>query len=119
MTQTAAAVAWAILPAAAHPYPELVADYRAGSAVWREVTEDAYGYARDVLPPIYLSGGFMVSEPATHEADAAVYCAFVFVGGRHFARETTRARFAEDRRGLLSALAAEEPAKQFEEFPRR
>lgn len=34
---------------------------------WRQITERDADYCLEVLPPIYFSGGFAVSEPVIHD----------------------------------------------------
>lgn len=41
---------------------------------WVEITDEDYWEALEVMPPIYFSGGFAVSEPTRHTAeDVPVY----------------------------------------------
>lgn len=64
-----------------------------GSAVlndsWRRITEQDYWYCLEVLPPIYVPGGFAVSEPVT-STDSGEVVYLVVLGGP----KTARARLA-------------------------
>ena len=74
------------------PFPFIEADYHQGREVWREVTEEHYYYALEVLPPLdWGKYSFLVSEPLIHERDGvAVYAAFAKINGRFFARNLRR-----------------------------
>jgi hypothetical protein len=74
-------------------YPDLKADFKAGENAWREVSSEFADDALNVLPPIYFTGGFLVSEPYTHDpkTGCGVYACFAEIGRRHFARYATRA----------------------------
>lgn len=81
-----------ILQARPWAYDDIGDDYRSYVDCWRECTEEFANQALEVLPPIYVSGGFMVSEPYTHEGNAGVYALVAKVGARHFTRYSTRAK---------------------------
>lgn len=102
-----------IEPGTENQFDGITADYKTGRRVWREVTSNDYDYSLGVMPPVYVPGGFGVGEAANHEADGAtVRTYYVEHGSRYFARDTTKARFCEDRRLLFVALTAEtEPAQ--------
>lgn len=95
-------------------YDDIGNDYTERANVWREIDEEAYDEALDVLPPIMLGGqAFMVSEPFTNDerTEETVYAAFVKTnfGGqkrwRYFVRYCTRRAFPRLRDELRSALA--------------
>jgi len=94
-----------ILPSAEWAYPEMEADFRELALAWREVSEQFYTQAREVLPPIYVPCGFMVSEPHTHlSTGEAVYAGFVTVRGRYFARYASIRAFSKDAQDLRHSL---------------
>lgn len=60
-------------------------DYDNPASKWRRITERDYWYCLEVLPPIYVPGGFAVSEPVTSTDDGqTVY--LVVLGGPKNAR---------------------------------
>ena len=76
------------------PHPLLETIHATGRPDWVEVSEEYYEYSLEVLPPIYVGQGFMVSEPADHTAEGRpVYTGLVRYDGRYFARNDTRAGF--------------------------
>jgi hypothetical protein len=82
----------------AWPHEELNADYKTGANIWREVTQEFADEMRDCVPPVYVAGvrGFMVGEAYDHDsAGRVVYCGFVKLCGRWFARNVAAADFAE------------------------
>ncbi len=86
-------------------YPDMATDYNAGADTWREVSEGFTEENLNVLPPIYCDGGFMVSEPYTHDCRGReVYAGFVQVGERYFARYSSRRDFPELVRRLHLSL---------------
>ena len=101
---------WAIEPAEKWPFEQLTQDYRSGHNIWREVSEENYDDALNVMPPHYLSCGFMLGEPCSHEGDGAVVAAaFVSLRGRFFARLTTTQRFERDDLPALKHMLATTP----------
>jgi hypothetical protein len=98
-------------PAKEWAYDEMRADYDAGGQNWFEVTEAFYWQALEVLPPIYLAGGFFVGEPEKSTKDGTLYAGFTQKRGRFFARYATRSTWAEAIKGLTDALNAETRAK--------
>ena len=55
---------------------------------WSETTEEIYHHILEVLPPAcWISGGFLVGEPADHHAGNGQprFDAFRAIGGKHFA----------------------------------
>lgn len=109
-----------VLPASQEwAYVDLDADYKAGLSTWREVSEDFYWQALEVLPPIYAPGGFLVGEAHDHETSGhANYAGFVCTGSpgeygsRYFARYCTvkefPARVAELRTELRRIIETQE-----------
>lgn len=89
-------------------YEQMGENYKAGRDVWVEVSDDFRQQALEVLPPIYRRGGFLVSEPYTHNAEGRpVYAGFATIGGRDFARYATPSdfeRLAAELRASLSTL---------------
>ena len=76
---------------------------RAGDDAWHEISEDAADYCLEVLPPIYVRGGFMVSEAWRHlDTGEPEYFGVTKIGTRYFARHMTR-RTAP---ALITALRA-------------
>lgn len=58
------------------------------STAWHPMTADEAEYCLNVLPPIYFSGGFAVSEPLRHDAKGRpVYLCVVRVGPVPYCRE--------------------------------
>jgi hypothetical protein len=91
----------------AWPHEELNADYKAGANVWREVSEEFADEMRDCVPPVYVGSvpGFMVGEAYAHdEHNRVVYCGFVKLRGRWFARNVARADFVEAVGELVKVL---------------
>lgn len=73
---------------------------------WCEISEEHYYYCLEVLPPLYVEGGFAVSEPLTNDADGrAVYLVCAHVGRGYFARVSTKADAAGHVRALRDALS--------------
>ena len=71
---------------------------------WVEISEAHTDDLLNAVPPIYIPGGFMVGEPADHDADGCpIYCAVIGLNGRNFARHL---RYDERKRALLQAQAA-------------
>ena len=72
-------------------YPAIEQDWHEGRDTWREVSEEFYGEALEVLPPVYVSGGFMVGEPHSHNAAGdEIRALFAEVGGKFYARMCAR-----------------------------
>lgn len=70
------------------PFPAISEARKAGAGDWVEISEEAATDLLNVLPPIYIPGGFMVSEAADHDArGVAIYCAVVNAHGRYLAAE--------------------------------
>lgn len=57
-----------------------------------EVTEDEYWQMLEVLPPIYVKGGFLVMEAMTGTALGEAHAHYAERGGRFFARYSVRGR---------------------------
>jgi hypothetical protein len=78
-------------------YEEMRELLNAGESTWLEVSEEFYYQALEVLPPYYVPGGFMVSEPLRHVIEngkeAGVFAGFSTLGGKHYARYATLAAF--------------------------
>lgn len=86
-------------------YDDMEQDYNDNRDAWREVSESFYWQALEVLPPIYVAGGFLVSEPWKHTPDGRpVYAGFSQVGERYFGRQSTTADMAVYVRQLRNAL---------------
>jgi hypothetical protein len=87
-------------------YPILKQDYLSDAKIWREVTQDFFHQALNVMPPIYVGAGFMVGEAYTHDdkTGKAIFAGFIQVGNRHFARYATKQAFHEELRQVLSLL---------------
>lgn len=87
-------------------FEDLTADYKAGLDVWREITEDNYLYARDVVPPLYgPHPGFLMGEPYTHTPYDVIYDGFVRIGTRYFARKIGSKQFADATAALVQVVA--------------
>ena len=85
-------------------YDQMKANYYANRNVWVEVSPTFADQALNVLPPIYIAGGFMVSEAECHTAQGrAVYAGFTNVKGRWFARYATRTAFPSDVTTLIDS----------------
>lgn len=95
-----------ILPATVPwAHPDMATDYNTGADVWREVSESFHDEMLNCLPPIYLAGGWAVSEPHNHDRHGrAVFCCFVHTGGRYFARLSSRHDFPQHRAALMRAV---------------
>lgn len=86
-----------------HPLAELLR--HAGRSTWIEVSEEFNEHSLNVLPPIYVRGGFFVSEPADHDPDGvAIYALNVKCAGRFFMRECRRDKAAEAIADLYRAV---------------
>ena len=73
------------------PYPEMEADWHAASDVWRQVSEAFYWQNLEVLPPVYVHGGFMVGEPYTYTPTGdSVRALFAEVNGQHYGQMCAR-----------------------------
>ena len=54
------------------PYPTVKEDYESGDSQWREITEEAYDWFAEVLPPLRFDwSGHVCSEPYCHTAGGA------------------------------------------------
>ena len=74
-------------------FHDLEADFRAGSDVWREVSEDDYEYALGAVPPIdHANGCFLLGEAWSGNS----YHGFACIGERYFARTCNRSKFAAE-----------------------
>jgi len=63
--------------------------------VWAEIGEEQADEALNVLPPIYVPHGFMVSEACTANTEGhSVYLCVKQSGGRYFAAYRTRKQVA-------------------------
>lgn len=63
---------------------------------WAEIDEAAYWEALEMLPPIRVPGGFLVSEPMTEDPQGrTVFLCVVTRNGRHFAGYRVKDRVAE------------------------
>lgn len=68
------------------PFPDVANDYRDGANAWRSINEARWWHFLEVLPPINYPGGFMVSEPYSHDSRGVpVYLACVKCGNGVFA----------------------------------
>lgn len=95
-------------------YPDMDNDFQTerakdwnGAKVWREVREEMFWQALEVLPPISLMGYsvFMVSEAHSTDRDGnEVYAMFANVHGRYFARHSTLKTWQEDLEGLRQSI---------------
>jgi hypothetical protein len=86
-------------------YPQMRQIYDSGSVDWVAITEEFYWQAMEVLPPIYLNGGFAVPEPLTHDADdRPVYACFAQVGKKHYGIYSTRSNYSANYLNLLGEL---------------
>lgn len=57
---------------------------------WTETDRETADYLLNVLPPVWVSGGYMVSEPVRHDAAGyPVYTGCTKVGGRYYVTECT------------------------------
>lgn len=79
------------------PFESMDEDFRQRRDTWREVTEEHYYYALEVLPPMdWTRGSFLIREAHSHEPDGVgVYAAFVRIGNRYFARNVRRDQFRQ------------------------
>lgn len=74
-------------------FHDLEADFRAGSDVWREVSEDDYEYALGAVPPIDRANGcFLLGEAWSGNS----YHGFACIGERYFAKTCNRSKFAAE-----------------------
>ena len=74
----------------AWPFPAIT-EARKTPGAWVEISEAHADQLLEAVPPIYIPGGFMVSEPASHDHDdMPILCAVVKYTGRYYAREMRR-----------------------------
>ncbi len=80
----------------AWPFPAITNarhdDRLEGTCTWVAISEEHANELLEALPPIYIPGGFMVGEEASHTADGEpIYCAVFHLGGPDYvAREMPR-----------------------------
>ena len=97
----------------AWPFPAVTETRHRGLRDWHEISEERMWEFLEILPPIYIPRGFMVSEPAAHtERGIPIYAAVVTVRGRHFMRELPydKAEIAAALAELEQAIVASQPA---------
>lgn len=89
------------------PHPA-IANARQGGTAWVEISAEHADYSLNVLPPIYIPGGFMVSEPADHTPEGdPIYTAIIQIGSRYFARDVPWHHRKDARKMLLAELASD------------
>lgn len=87
-------------------YAGSISDWREGRDAWREVSAETAWNALCVLPPIYVPGGFLVSEPYSDDAEGRTfYFGFTEAAGRHFTRLLGRHNAASEIARLRALLS--------------
>jgi hypothetical protein len=72
---------------------------------WCEIDEKQFWYCLEVLPPIYVAGGFQVSEAFDHDdCGRPIYATVAKVGFRYYIRHLTTADAGRAIRTLRDGL---------------
>lgn len=67
------------------------------SVPWVETTPAMVDHMLQCVPPIYVPGGFLCSEPYTEDPEGRdLYAGFIVVAGRMYAKYTNPARWSHD-----------------------
>ncbi|MHC5610545.1 MAG: hypothetical protein ACYTXA_05885 [Nostoc sp.] len=79
------------------PTPTVTEDFKKNDCQWREITEEAYTWFLECVPPIGFNGSYFVnSEPHTYnQAGEVVYLAFKEVDGKFYARLATLKQYKQ------------------------
>jgi hypothetical protein len=89
-------------------YPQMGEHLETGERVWVEVSESFYWQAMEVVPPLFVTGGFMLGEAHSSDAEGhTIYATFMHLKDRYFAMYTTRKALPVARLALLAALDTE------------
>ena len=101
-----------IIPACADwPIPQLQKLRHDNADVWVCVPDSFADYMLEVVPPVYVPGGFLVGEPDSHDAQGyPVRLGFAHVNGQYFARYATKHDWPGLRISLLIALSTPDEA---------